>query len=244
MVVATPHLGASTYEAQQRVAVEIAEQFVALSGRNKPDEKFIVNGAVNAPVLSATMVESNIPWITLTQHLGRVLGGIVKQLPSGTKINLTTSGKGLEKATFLNVPLLAGLLSTQTKSGINLINAPAFGKDAGLSVGFQHKDGDPAVEISIDNQSVIGTLGANKSPILLGINDAKFLPSGVALGSNVTIFQGVKGQFDLATAINEVKQNGGEILSLATASSKLNSYVLIQTVDDLQPINISGLTIC
>ena len=244
MVVATPHLGASTYEAQQRVAVEISEQFIALSNRNKPGENFIVNGAVNAPVLSATMVESNVPWITLTQHLGRVLGGLAKQFPSGTKIGLTTSGKGLEKATFLSVPVLAGLLSTQTTSGINLINAPAYGKDAGLSVEFKHKDGEPAVELTVANQTVVGTLGANQSPILLSINEGKFLPSGVAVGSNVTIFQGNKGQFDLATVINEVKQHNGEILSVAVANSKQQSYVLIQTLDDLPPINISGLTIC
>lgn len=98
LVVATPHLGASTYEAQQRVAVEIAEQFVALSGKNKPHEKFIVNGAVNAPVLSAAMSNYNIPWINLAEKLGRLLGTLFKQVPSSSAIQLTTVG---EKFTFV-----------------------------------------------------------------------------------------------------------------------------------------------
>lgn len=91
LVVATPHLGASTDEAQQRVAVEVAEQFIAISGNNQEGENFAVTGAVNAPVLAATMDEANLPWIDLTQKLGAVLGrqGDAK-IPS--KIIVTTNG--------------------------------------------------------------------------------------------------------------------------------------------------------
>lgn len=92
LVVTTPHLGASTYEAQQRVAVEIAEQFIALSGKNKQNENFVVSGAVNAPVLSAAMVASNTPWINLAEKLGRLLGSLFKQVPSGSVMHLTVLG--------------------------------------------------------------------------------------------------------------------------------------------------------
>ena len=93
LVVTTPHLGASTYEAQQRVAVEIAEQFIALSGKNKPNENFVVNGAVNAPVLSAAMIDTNTPWINLAEKLGRLLGSFFKQVTQGSVVQLTTVGK-------------------------------------------------------------------------------------------------------------------------------------------------------
>lgn len=92
LVVTTPHLGASTYEAQQRVAVEIAEQFIALSGKNKPNENYVVNGAVNAPVLSAAMVETNTPWINLAEKLGRLLGCLSKKVASGSVVQLTAIG--------------------------------------------------------------------------------------------------------------------------------------------------------
>lgn len=51
-VVATPHLGASTAEAQIRVAVEVAEQFVALTGKNK---SYQVTGVVNQDVYNASV---------------------------------------------------------------------------------------------------------------------------------------------------------------------------------------------
>lgn len=102
LVVATPHLGASTYEAQQRVAVEIAEQFVALSLKNKPGENFVVNGAVNAPVLSAAMVATNTPWITLVERLGRILEGAAKN-STATEIQLTVSGRPRASNPYLQI---------------------------------------------------------------------------------------------------------------------------------------------
>lgn len=90
-VVATPHLGASTDEAQQRVAVEIAEQFLGLAG----NERFAVNGVVNAPVLAATMVPDNQPWIRLANELGRIATKMVQGEIPNTKIRVETTGKNV-----------------------------------------------------------------------------------------------------------------------------------------------------
>lgn len=68
---------------------------------------------------------------------------------------------------FLNVPLLSGFLSTQTKAGLNLINAPAFAKEVGLTVEFAQKPGEPALEVSVGPYTVLGTSFITKfSPFL------------------------------------------------------------------------------
>lgn len=75
------------------MAVEIAEQFVALS---KPDSGYTVTGVVNAPVLSALRNPLNTPWVTL----GKRLGSIAAKLASGASfqglnVEIVTQGQFL-----------------------------------------------------------------------------------------------------------------------------------------------------
>lgn len=57
---------------------------------------------------------------------------------------------------FLSVPLIAGFLHNRAKGKINLINAPAYAKDAGLNVQFKHQEGEPSVKITVGSHSVSG----------------------------------------------------------------------------------------
>ncbi|KAK6621878.1 hypothetical protein RUM44_001685 [Polyplax serrata] len=290
LVVTTPHLGASTYEAQQRVAVEIAEQFIALSGKNKPNENYVVNGAVNAPVLSAAMVETNTPWINLAEKLGRLLGCLSKKVASGSVVQLTAivciialcnivntneidkclllrpsdepderdinavvavydvvtfivSGKQLENMKFLNVPLLSGMLATQTKVGLNLVNALTFAKEAGFSTEFKTRPGDPSLEVSFGSYTVLGTVGANKSAVVTSINGNELLPSGVAIGNNICVFESGQDKLDLSQIVGRIQGNGGQILSMAVASGMSKCFVLVQTAEELSPVNVANLSL-
>jgi D-3-phosphoglycerate dehydrogenase len=94
-VIVTPHLGASTNEAQQRVAVEIAEQFVALAtnGSTAESARYMITGVVNAPVLAAAMVPTNTPWISLAKEMGKVTAKMIQGPIPGTNISIKTSGK-------------------------------------------------------------------------------------------------------------------------------------------------------
>lgn len=75
-VVCTPHLGASTIEAQERVAREIAEQLMDLiHGRQAV-------GIANAPNLARSMVDRNKPWMQLAQALGHVANCLAEQFLS------------------------------------------------------------------------------------------------------------------------------------------------------------------
>lgn len=95
-VICTPHLGASTVEAQERVAREIAEQLIDLvEGRQ-------AFGVANAPNLGSSMIESNKPWMQLAQALGhlahRLAEGCRDQQAEGEKttVELICCGKNFK----------------------------------------------------------------------------------------------------------------------------------------------------
>lgn len=137
-VVATPHLGASTSEAQERVAVEIAEQFVDLA---KGKQLF---GAINANAMTNALSEESRAWVTLGQRLGQLAGSIGGQATG--KIKVTACGASLKQAgSYLGAAVLAGYLATKQQAGgdgitLNLINAPAMAKEQNLQVEISNVD--------------------------------------------------------------------------------------------------------
>ncbi|XP_063242853.1 D-3-phosphoglycerate dehydrogenase isoform X2 [Bacillus rossius redtenbacheri] len=163
-VVATPHLGASTAEAQRRVAVEVAEQFVALAAGCSSEYR--VTGAVNAPVLAAAASPASDAWIRLAKELGRILSKLVKGVIPDTLIEIRTSGEALGGMKFLGTAVLMGMLTGHTKNGLNMINAPTLAKEAGIEVVAKHDsehDAAPLLQVSVSlgkvgSHSVQGTV--------------------------------------------------------------------------------------
>ncbi len=126
-IVTTPHLGASTEEAQEKVAVQIAEQIIDLFN-NKG-----VRGAVNASAIEAGSSEEMIPYVQLAESLGL----LHSQLNKGQlkKININYSGELLHNYTaLLSTAVLKGFLSQKLSAGVNLINAPFLAKEMGVIV--------------------------------------------------------------------------------------------------------------
>ena len=126
-VVATPHLGASTEEAQVNVAVDVAEQIVELLGGGS------ARSAVNAPlILPDTLVQLQ-PWMRLVEKLGR----LYTQLHPGPlhQMELSVSGDIAQFDTRpLTAALIKGLLESVSEAHVNLINAPILARDWGLLV--------------------------------------------------------------------------------------------------------------
>lgn len=125
--VLTPHLGASTAEAQVAVAEEIAEQVIdVLDGRP-------ARYAVNAPLLSAEAEQKIGPYLPLAETLGRFLA----QFARGGVATFTVEVAG-ELSTMEAAPLTAaalrGLLETGTTERVNLVNAALLAKARGISV--------------------------------------------------------------------------------------------------------------
>jgi D-3-phosphoglycerate dehydrogenase len=125
--VLTPHLGASTAEAQVRVAVEVAEQVLeVLDGRP-------ARYAANAPLVTPETAQALAPYLPLAETLGQFYA----QFARGPMSELTLEVAG-DLATHDTTPLAAavlrGLLSVSTDERVNQVNAAAIAKARGLSL--------------------------------------------------------------------------------------------------------------
>ena len=124
-VILTPHLGASTTEAQDNVAVSVAEQII----------DFLRNGtvvnAVNAPSVPAEIMQQIGPYI----DLGRKLGSFASQLHQGNvkEIRMRYAGGASEQRVDpITVAALSSVLNAQLEAEVNDINAPHIAKDRGI----------------------------------------------------------------------------------------------------------------
>ena len=126
-VIATPHLGASTTEAQAAVAVEVAEQVLAVL-RGQP-----ARYTVNAPFLAAEAQEAVAPYLPVAATLGR----IAVQLVEGQLTAVTVRVEGdlaQDDPTPLAAAALVGLLQPVSAERVNLVNALLLAQQRGLAL--------------------------------------------------------------------------------------------------------------
>ncbi|XP_047364033.1 hydroxypyruvate reductase [Vespa velutina] len=218
-VIATPHLGASTAEAQQRVAVEIAQQFLALSGKTM---EYSVSGIVNAPLLAAAMTEDNAPWIELSKKLGQLAARLV-QGKLNTTVQSQTVGPDMEDKKFIHTSVLVGILTGQTRNGLNLINAPMLAEDIGVDLKDSHMPGDHrAVLVTVGPHQVKGTIRDNQ-PLLLSVDDALF-PNDITLTNHISLYRANSVQ-SVADIVNVFSSKGINISGL----NANGNWIVIQT---------------
>ncbi|MCS7082423.1 MAG: phosphoglycerate dehydrogenase [Bacteroidetes bacterium] len=126
-VITTPHIGASTEEAQHKVARQIAEAVAdALLGR-------AVRNAVNGMAIQLAMNEEVQPYLRLAEQMGRLLAGFLRgQL---RRVHVRYVGERIRRfPEVLTVALLKGLLSEWLSEPVNYINAPVLAEQMGLGV--------------------------------------------------------------------------------------------------------------
>jgi D-3-phosphoglycerate dehydrogenase len=169
-VVVTPHLGASTTEAQDRAGVQAAEQVVAaLTGG-------VVTTAVNIPAISAEDMELVGPFLPLCQRLGRLAIGLA-ELSSIERLEVEYLGRIAERDTrLLTVAALNGVLRGHTEEDVNYVNAPAIAAERRIDVSERRdrgaRDFTDLVRITVvcgdQRTRVVGTtLGRQHRPHLL-----------------------------------------------------------------------------
>ncbi len=126
-LVSTPHLGASTDEAQEKVALQIAEQMVDLFNETS------VKGAINASAIEAMGNKELAPFVKLGENLGTIHAQLIKgQLK---QININYSGELLHSSTtLLSTSVLKGFLSKKKSEIVNLINAPFLAQEMGIII--------------------------------------------------------------------------------------------------------------
>jgi D-3-phosphoglycerate dehydrogenase len=153
-VVVTPHLAASTEEAQDRAGVIVAEQVAAAL------EGGLVSNAVNIPTVGAEDLEVLGPYVPLVTKLGRLAmdlaGGDIR------KLVIEVFGELAEHDTrLLTVAALNGAFQGHTDQPVNYVNAPVVAADRGIDVVEEKRrssrDYTNLVAVSADNVRVAGT---------------------------------------------------------------------------------------
>ena len=126
-VVLTPHLGASTAEAQEGVGIEVAQQIRAalLDGE--------IRNAVNMPNIDAKTLAIIGPHLELGEKLGRFLSQIARRRCDGLNINFSGKINDVD-TTAVTRAILKGFLQQAGGADVNIVNAPAFAQTLGLKV--------------------------------------------------------------------------------------------------------------
>ncbi len=169
--IATPHLGASTQEAQLCVACDVAQEIVsALKGE-------LVRNAVNIPSLSPKTLSEIRPYLLLAEKMGK----FVAQLVSGriSALEITFSGNlASQEVAPITTAVLKGFLDTMLQNMVNFVNAPVLAKNRGIDVTQRTsgENGDYAnlvtVKAASDKEeiSVAGTIFGRVDPRIVSID--------------------------------------------------------------------------
>jgi len=251
-VVCTPHLGASTMEAQENVALQIAEQMSDYLLRGA------ISNAVNFPSISAEEAPKLRPFIALAEKLGSFAGQLTE---SGIKqVRLTFEGVVAQMNTkALTSAAVAGLLRPMLQE-VNVVSAPIVAKDRGIIVEDTRRDAegdyDSLITLSVvtdrQTRSVSGTVFADGRPRIVDIKgirmDAEFAPSMLYVTNQDK--PGFVGRF--ATLLAEAGINiatfhlgrespGGNAIALVEIDGSVPAEVLarvrqIQNVQQVKPL--------
>jgi D-3-phosphoglycerate dehydrogenase len=230
----TPHLGASTSEAQGRVGVEMAEQLVmALSGVTPPY-------ALNAPSVAREVAPHLHPYV----ELGRRLAVLARQLVTVPFDGITLTYAG-EISAWDGAPIrtavLAGLLEAVTDQRVNAVNADVVARERGLAVSEERTDAaDPFASLVIldvgdgDARVTLSGSSAHGRPHLAGVNgfaiDAEL--AGTILVTRHRDQPGIVGAVGSALAAADVNISSLELSRLSAAGEAMMFVSVDQAIAD------------
>ncbi len=179
-VIATPHLGASTEEAQENVALQVAEQIsdYLLTGA--------ITNALNMPSINAEEAQKVRPWISLAEKLGAFVGQLTDTSLQSVEILYEGTASELNQRA-LTQAAIAGLLKPAL-SDVNMVNAPIVAKERGIKISETRRPRQGAYEGYIKitavmdgtTRRVAGTVFSDGRPRLIQVKDinldAEFAP--------------------------------------------------------------------
>ncbi len=246
--ICTPHLGASTAEAQENVAVAIAEQIA-----NYLLHGSVVN-AVNVPSVSGEVMAQVGPYLNLAE----MMGAMHMQIAKGgvEEINIEYCGDLAETTTSpITVALLKGLFTPILKDAVNYVNAPLVAKERGIRVVESKTDQSDdflnllvvKVKTSAGENVLAGTVFGRKEPRLVRFNTFRLeaLPSGPMLFVHNNDVPGVIGRLGITLGeaginiarmtVGREQESNRNVILLNTDT--LVSKELLQKVQALEHIN-------
>ena len=250
-VIVTPHLGASTQEAQFNVSIAVAEGVLnAIKGEP-------VRNAVNIPSIKAEIR----PYLTLAEKLGRLciqlVDGSIKQ------IDIICSGDIAEKETgAITIAVLKGILDTMLEESVNFVNAPVLAKNRGIKVIESKIELSEyfrglvtiSAKTSREDKIVAGTLFGKKDARIVRIDSYRIdaTPSGYMLIASHIDRSGIIGR--VGTILGENNINiagmqvgrefvGGNAVMVLNIDSAVSDDILkqIKAIEGIQDIKLVTL---
>jgi D-3-phosphoglycerate dehydrogenase / 2-oxoglutarate reductase len=237
-VITTPHLGASTDEAQLNVAIAVAEQMVDFL------VKGVVRYAVNVPSVSPELLQVLRPYLTLAEKLGSLHAQMAGVLPSEVQVEYRGDVTQYNLAP-LTVAVLKGLLSPVMEFAVNYVNAPMLARERGIKIveskGEEATDFASSIIVRAKNGKesleVEGAIFAAKHPRIVRVNSfyLEAVPEGYILILQNKDVPGVVGAVGTILGNNGVNiagmelgrsEKGGNAISFTHVDEAVNKKAL------------------
>lgn len=213
-VITTPHLGASTDEAQLNVAVAVAEQMVDFLGKG------LVRYAVNVPSVSPELLEILRPYLVLAERLGSLQVQMADVLPQEVHVEYRGDVTQYDVAP-LTLAVLKGMLTPVMESSVNYVNAPMIAKERGIQVveSRSSKAGDFSSSIVVKvalagrEVEVEGAIFGNRYPRIVRVDSfyLEAVPEGYILILRNRDVPGVVGNVGTILGRNGINIAGMEL---------------------------------
>ncbi len=238
-VICTPHLGASTSEAQENVAIQVAQQISAylMSGE--------ITHALNVPSISAEEAPRLTPFVNLSEMLGSFAGQLTETAISGIRIEYEGDVSSLNTK-----PMTAAAITGVLKpllGDVNMVSAPALAKDRGINIEVVNREQQGAYENYIrltitsetQERSVAGTVFAGGKARIIqvkGINMEAELTKNMLYITNVDRpgFIGrlgsLLGDLDVNIASFSLgrKEEGSDAISLISVDADMSKEQIVK----------------
>ncbi len=232
-VVVTPHLGASTSEAQENVALQVAEQMsdYLLTGA--------VSNALNMPNVTAEEAAVMGPWLKLAQHLGAFVGQMTDEPIKA--INILYNGHVAQMNTAaLNAAAVAGIMKASNPD-VNMVSAPVMARERGVNISTttQEKSGvfDAYMKITVvtdkRERSIAGTVFSDGKPRFIQI---KGITIDAEIGANMLYTTNDDVPGIIGTLGRTMGENGVNIANFTLGrSSRGSDAIALLYVDEPIP---------
>ncbi|WP_423059065.1 phosphoglycerate dehydrogenase [Brevibacterium linens] len=231
----TPHLGASTHEAQEKAGVAVAKSVrKALAGELVPDAVNVAGGAIHEDVR---------PGIPLAERLGRVVNALADS--SVTHFKVEVNGEIADKdVSVLKLSALKGLFKDVVSDQVSYVNAPLLAEERGIGVelvtdpyceSFRNITRLTATTSSGQRISVSGTVTGPK--LVQKLTEVDGYSLEIELTDNLLIFRyedrpGIIGQLGLALGANNVNIAGMQVSPASTSNEALSVLAVDSVVSD------------
>ncbi len=233
-VITTPHLGASTDEAQLNVAIAVAEQMVDFLARG------IIRYAVNVPSVSPELLKALRPYLTLGEKLGSLQVQMLATLPQEVHVEYGGEVTQYDVAP-LTLAVLKGILTPMMESSVNYVNAPVIARERGIKVieskSSRASDFASSITVKVKTKQkeleVEGAIFGSNNPRIVRINSfyLEAVPEGYILILNNRDVPGVIGS--VGTLLG---QKGINIASMELGREKAGGMAIsFFHVDDAVP---------